>query len=344
MNILFAGKAGFDYNRTKVLYEGLIKMQNINVQIFKLKSKTKFDKQKFAEITKNIDFIYVPPFRFRDAGFFKKHTKIPIIFDPLVSVFLTRVVDYKQYWKAPQKFIADFFNFRKCDILIADTQHHKDYFSSMFKISKKDIFVLPIGVDTQKFIPNVVKKKDNKFHVGFYGSFIPLQGIFKIIETAKLLQRNVDIVFEIIGDGHFYKKAKQLSQKYNLKNINFLGRISYEKLPEYINNFDIALGIFGDSLKADIVIPNKIYHYAAQKKCIITKETKGIKELFKNNKNIVLCSNEPKDIAEKILFLKNNNDFAERIANNAYDLVSTNYNEIKIAETFLQICYNFKTL
>ncbi|NPA44381.1 MAG: hypothetical protein GXO49_02500, partial [Chlorobi bacterium] len=56
MNILFAGKTGFDYNRTQVLYEGLKRMQDVNVQIFKLKSKRNFNKQEFAEITKDIDF------------------------------------------------------------------------------------------------------------------------------------------------------------------------------------------------------------------------------------------------------------------------------------------------
>jgi len=344
MNILFAGKTGFDYNRTKILYEGLKKMQDTSVQIFKLKSRKKFNKQKFAEITKDVDFIYVPPFRFTDARFFKKQTKIPIIFDPLVSVYLTRIIDYKQYWKAPQKYIADFINLKSCDILIADTENHKQYFSSMFKISKKKIFVLPIGVDIQNFFPKEIKKNDNKYHVGFYGSFIPLQGIFEIIETAKLLQKNENIIFDIVGDGHFYKKAINLSQKYNLKNINFIGRISYEKLPEYINNFDIALGIFGDSLKADIVIPNKVYHYAAQKKCIITKNTAGIKEIFTNNENIILTTNKPNDIAEKILFLKENKAFSDNIANNAFNLISNNYNENKIAETFMQICSNFNSL
>ncbi len=338
MNILFAGKTGFDYNRTQVLYEGLKKMQNVNVQIFKLKSKRNFNKQEFAEITKDIDFIYVPPFRFTDARFFKKQTKIPIIFDPLVSVFLTRIIDYKQYWKAPQKYIADFINLRACDILIADTQHHKDYFSSMFKIPKKKIFVLPIGVNTKKFFPKEKIIKDNKFHVGFYGSFIPLQGIFKIIETAKLLRKDENIVFDIIGDGHFYKQAIEISQKYNLKNINFYGRISYDELSEYINNFDIALGIFGNSLKSDIVIPNKIYHYAAQKKCIITKETPGIKEIFSDDENIILTTNNPIHISDKILFLKENISFSEKIANASYNLVSKNYNEIRIAETFLDIC------
>lgn len=343
MNILFAAKTGFDYNRTKVLYDGLKKMQNINVQLFKLPSKRNFNQKEFAKITKNIDFIYIPPFRFSDARFFRKQTKLPIIFDPLVSVYLTKVIDYKQYWKAPQKYIADFINFRSCDILIADTEHHKSYFSSFLKINEKRIFVLPIGVNTNEFYPKNIKKKDHKFHVGFYGSFIPLQGISKIIETAKILKDNKDIVFDIIGDGYEYSKIKLLIQKYKLKNVILHGRAKYTDLNELINEFDIALGIFGSSKKANYVIPNKVFHYAATKKCILTKNTVGIKEIFTENENVILTNDEAFTIAKNILFLKENKNIRDEIAEKSYNLISKKYNEIKIAERFIEICKHFNS-
>ena len=338
MNILFAGKTGFEYNRTQVIYKGLKQLSGINVQIFKLRSKRQFNKKEFNELYKNIDCIYIPPFRFSDARFLKKQTGIPIVFDPLVSVFLTKVIDYKQYWKAPQKYIADFINFRSCDVLIADTQHHKEYFSKVFKIPEKKIFVLPIGVDTKSYFPEAKENSDSKFHVGFYGSFIPLQGIHKIIETANVLKNNKDVVFDIVGDGYSYKSVKKLSEKFALKNVNFHGRIPSDKLPDYINKFDIALGIFGNSLKAEFVIPNKVFHYAAQKKCIITKNTAGIKEIFSDGDNILLTSNNPKEIAEKIILLKNNEILRNNIAGNAYHLITENYNEIKTAKKFIEIC------
>ena len=337
MKILFAGKTGFDYNRTKILYNGLKKIKDVDISVFKLESKSNFDIENFKKITKDVDFIYVPPFRFTDARFIYKQTNIPVVFDPLVSTYLTRVVDYKQFWKAPHKLIVDKRSFNSCDILIADTENHKKYFIKKFNISANKIHVLPVGTDSSVFFENSVQKKDNLFHVGFYGSFVPLQGTLKIIETAKILQNNNSIFFDIIGDGHHFDKAKKLAEKYNLKNIKFYGRVEYKKLPELINDFDICLGIFGDSLKADLVIPNKVYHYASMNKCIITKDTVGIKEIFANNENIILSLNNPADIADKILLLKNNESLCNKIAKNAYNLISENYNEVKIAERFIKI-------
>jgi glycosyltransferase involved in cell wall biosynthesis len=343
VKILFAGKKGFDYNRVQILYNGLKSIADADVEIMILDKKN-FDIKKFREIEKNFDVIYIPPFRPTDNRFLSKRATIPVIFDPLVSTFMTRVNDYKQYWKAPHKYFVDKNNFNSCDILIADTIEHKKYFSKKFKINHRKIFVLPIGVDFSTFKTVETPKKDNKFHVGFYGSFVPLQGVDKIIETANILKSDSSIIFEIIGDGYDMPKAQKIVEKNSLKNIIFHGRVEYRQLPDLISNFDITLGIFGSSLKTDVVIPNKIFHYSAQKKCTITKDTMAIREIFTDNENIILSSNNPQDIAEKILFCKKNFDTVKKIGNNAHKLISENYNEQKIAQKFIEICKSAKNL
>lgn len=337
MKVLFIGKNGFDYNRVQVILNGLKKIDNVEVKI-QILDKKKFNLDEYRKLEQNFDVIYIPPFRPSDNRFISKRAKIPVIYDPLISTYMTRMNDYKQYWKGLHKYFVDKLNFESCDILLADTQHHKDYFIRKFKISPDKIFVLPIGVDRDVFYPVALTKKNDKFRVGFYGSFIPLQGIMKIVETANLLKDKQEIVFEIIGKGFEFKKATSKAKKYNLNNIIFHGRLPYEELSAAINNFDITLGIFGDSLKTDVVIPNKIYHYAAIKKCTITKDTPGIKEIFTDKKDIVLCTNNPTDIAEKILYLFENRNIFQEVAENAFSLITTQYNEIKIAEKFLEIC------
>ena len=101
------------------------------------------------------------------------------------------------------------------------------------------------------------------------------------------------------------------------------------------NSFDICLGVFGDSFKTDVVIPNKIYHYAAARKPIITKNTEGVKELFQEGKNICLVKNDPQEIANAILNLSSDVALREQLAESAYQLISQNYNEDKIAEMFV---------
>lgn len=252
-------------------------------------------------------------------------------------------MDYRHFWKAPIKYWLDKIPFDICDILLTDTQAHKDYFVRKFSIPAEKIGVLPIGVDTTRFQRKENDSSDNSlFRVGFYGSFVPLQGMPKIIEVANILKDESDIIFDIIGTGYDYKQSIKLIKKYKLQHVHLLGWADYDDLSRLINKFDVCLGIFGDSEKANAVIPNKVFHYASLGKCIISKNTPGINELFTNNLNIVLSDNSPQKIAEQIQRLKTNRSEISRIGNNAHDLITSKYNHMEIAKRFIAILEKYQ--
>lgn len=337
MNILFVGKTDFKYNRVRVLIEGLEKIEGVKLNICRITSHRKFDRKAFSELEAQADFIYIPPFRHRDVAFIKKFSAKPVVFDPLISKFLTKD-DFGHFWKLPFKYFLDKIPFSKCDVLISDTNCHKNYFSRKFNIPLEKIHVLPIGVSTDSFYKSErIPSSDGVFKVGFYGTFVPLQGTDKIIETAHVLKDHADIRFEIVGGGYRFKQAKDLAEKRKLTNVRFQGVLKYNELNAQLNQFDLCLGIFGDSKKADYVIPNKIYHYASVGKCTLTKDTDGIKELFTDNENIILTSIKPQDIANAILKLKADPKKIESIGEKAYQLITKEYNEVEIAKRFLAI-------
>ena len=95
--------------------------------------------------------------------------------------------------------------------------------------------------------------------------------------------------------------------------------MDYNNIPNYIKCASICLGIFGDTAKTLRVIPNKVYEAIAMKKPVITADTPAIKELFSDKQNIVLCETAcPRDLAVKILELKNNQELRDKIAENGY--------------------------
>lgn len=342
MNILFTGKTDFTYNRVQILLKGLQKI-GVQVTIVRIFKRNKEFISLFKEAESKADYIYIPPFRHRDVSFIKKLTQKPIVFDPLVSKYLTKD-DFGQFWKKPYKYFLDKIPFSKCDILLSDTQSHKEYFAKTFHINKSKIHCLPIGIDSDLFYKEnkTVELQSTNFNVGFYGSFVPLQGVEQILQTAIILREQKNIHFHIIGNGYDYDNFVKNIESNKLTNITLHGWVDYNKLNSLINNFSICLGIFGKSEKADLVIPNKIYHYAVAGKCIITKRTKGIEELFTHNKDIVLCNNNPQEIAELILQLSTNYNKVTEIGENAYKLVWNNFNEVKIAERFIEILQSFK--
>lgn len=333
MKLLFVGKTDFKYNRDLILLNGLKRHDGITVETLQIKKR---DWSTFKEIkkqSKEVDFVVIPTFRHKDVAFVKLASKAPVIFDPLISKYMTRVMDYGIKWKGPHKYLVDWLAFSWPDILIWDTMSHQEYLQKKYRLNKP-MAPIYIGVDTSLFFP-IQQKPNARTIVGFYGSFNPLQGIDKIVKAANILKENTSILFKIIGTGSTFKDVKKLADKLDLTNIEFIGNVPYESLNVAINEFDICLGVFGDSYKTDVVIPNKIYHYAAAKKCIVTKDTIGVKELFQHNQSIHLVENDPQKISQAILDLANDKSKRDKLGLEAFRLISKNYNQDKIAEMFV---------
>ena len=93
--------------------------------------------------------------------------------------------------------------------------------------------VLYIGNNFDDFKP-MAKTQSKKIKVGFYGGFIPLQGVLQILKAIEILRRE-DIEFELIGNGFEYKKALAYIKEKRLDFISLPGWISQEELAKRIN-------------------------------------------------------------------------------------------------------------
>jgi glycosyltransferase involved in cell wall biosynthesis len=253
-----------------------------------------------------------------------------LIFDPFISLYDTAVFDRKEVDKSSLKakyyYYLDKWSCALADIVIVDTREHLNYFHKKFNISKSKIRIVYVGADNDVFFPR--ERKDNKFTftIYFYGTFIPLHGIQYIIKAAKMLEKESDIIFKIIGNGQTYDQILKLSKKLEVRNVLFLGSVGYEELPKHLAKADVCLGIFGDTNKAKRVIPNKVYDALAMKKPLITGDSPAVREVLTNNKNALLCEMaNPEALADAILVLKEDRELRTKIAENGYKLFNERF-------------------
>jgi glycosyltransferase involved in cell wall biosynthesis len=141
----------------------------------------------------------------------------------------------------------------------------------------------------------------------------------------------------LIGTGFEFEKMKQIAKDNRLDNVKFLGWMDADQLPSEIAGFDVCLGIFGDTIKAQLVIPNKIFHYAAMAKPIITMDTPAIKELFTDQKDIALIEPKVNNLSQEILRLKDSLAIRNELAQNARNLVETTCDASHIAVQLVEI-------
>ena len=196
MIILFAGKYTGEYNRDRIIIEGLKKRSDVDILEYKFNRKKDFSLEKFTQLNEQCNVIYCPSFSHKFVRLIKKSSTKPVIFDPLISNYLTKVFDYKSVKRrsprAFRNYLKDKISFNAADILIADTKQHKIYYNKTFGIPLNKIYVLPVGANTSIFKP-ILKEPSNPIIIGFYGGFIPLQGTKFIIEAANILKENTFI-------------------------------------------------------------------------------------------------------------------------------------------------------
>ncbi len=256
-----------------------------------------------------------------------------IVFDPLASRYETKVLDWR---RKPEGSLAAWLNraidrlaFKASDLVLADTEAHKQYYCREFGVSPWKVEVVPVGFDDRVFTrslaqrPTLSSLRESPFTVLFFGSFLPLHGVATAVEAAfHVWKKDKTVRFKFIGSGQTFPSARKMASDLGLANISFEGWMGQVSLAEQIaSEADICLGIFGRTEKASRVVPHKIFQAMALSKPVITGQTPAVSEFFTHGKDIYLCpAGDPESLARAILELREDMALRDGIARQGYEL------------------------
>jgi len=202
--------------------------------------------------------------------------------------------------------------------VIAQTNHMK---SAIQRLCPRDIFVIPNGVDIDRFSYISREKariglniKGNEKILLFVGGLRPIKGVGYLIKAMSIVkQRYGNIRLLIIGDGEDRQTLEELAKKLNLARcISFLGQVANEAIPEYMIASDILVL---PSLSEGF--PVTILEAMATGLPIVTTRVRGLPEIVREGKNGFLVEpKNPEQITEKVLLLLENDDLMQKISGN----------------------------
>lgn len=145
----------------------------------------------------------------------------------------------------------------------------------------KNVFVIPNGVNLEKFKPSVENPyqylDDGSLLIGFVGTlgpWIDVDLIFKIAMTYPFCK--------IIIAGPDNIGFKKMLNRKKLNNIIYLGTVEYERVPDLISVFDICIVPFDNSEISINSSPIKIYEYLSLEKQVVTSYIKTVEEELKD--------------------------------------------------------------
>ncbi|RKZ05403.1 hypothetical protein DRQ05_06490 [bacterium] len=348
-SLLFFGGYDPDYPRNQVIRKGWGKLgfelEECRVD-FRRKVHTRYPALIWKYLRRHIKspVIFVPDFRHKDiplAWLLSKFSGSRLVFDPLVSRYETRVLDRAdvrassaQAWHNRN---IDTISFQLADILLVDTDVHGRFYIENFGVSREKVFTLPVGYDEDIFGEAEPKERGDVFDVLFFGSFLPHHGVETIVRTAWIL-RDENFRFTFIGRGQTYESVRAYAAGIPGERLRFIEHVPYRELPSFIERADIVLGIFGKTVKAGLVVPNKVFQSMAMARCVVTAQSKAVSEFFQSGEHVftVPAGNADK-LAEALRLLEANDEMRQRIASNGAKLVRTLYNSRRIARRLLDI-------
>jgi len=271
---LWWGRSDPDYSRNRLLLK-LFAELGWEIDFFRPAASWAGRVESFLRRPRHPDVVWVPCFRQRDiasAAAWARRRKVPLVVDPLISAYEKEVFE-KHKWlpeskRAERKRRQESNLFAAADVVVADTPAHAAFFREKLDVRPEKICVLYVGAETDLFSATAPQPLRPPFEVLFFGSFLKLQGPDVIVQAAAAA-RDLPARWVLLGDGDL--KAGIERQAKGMPNIAFEPWIRFNALPERIGRADILLGIFGTTLKADLVIPNKMFQAMAAVRPVITR-------------------------------------------------------------------------
>ncbi|MGM0771046.1 MAG: glycosyltransferase family 4 protein [Halobacteriota archaeon] len=189
---------------------------------------------------------------------------------------------------------------------------------------KDKCIYLPNGIDIDKINDTShecpIKLPDNKRIIGFIGNW---EQFMKIGDVCECLEYTDSCTGVIIGKGY---KADHIMNKYgDLENVIFTGKLQREDVYALLHKFDICILPYDKedkhSLYPDYFSSRKAKEYIAAGKPIIVSDVKGRESwLIENQSCLLYESGNPKDLAEKVNTILNNQELYDKICTNNREL------------------------
>jgi glycosyltransferase involved in cell wall biosynthesis len=231
---------------------------------------------------------------------------------------------------------------RRADRLIVDSQTYQSFLQQLYPIPDQKFMIVPLGADDRRFHPQKrgTKAGDGKFHVLFYGSFVPNHGIDIILRSARLFPTKEGIVFDLVGDGPEKENAEIFIRENHLAHVKLWGFLSQPEFDKMLRQADVCLGSFGATTHSAVSINNKVYECLASEKPLITGDSKAIRSSFKHREHLYICDRNEEALAAAIRELKAKPELRRTIARTGYRYYQENFSIDRISH---QLAEGLKT-
>lgn len=275
----------------------------------------------------NGDIVLVQPDGLFLAWVVKRMTKVSIHLDirtmPVETQIFKNKLDEFIYWKISLSIfsnVADTFSFI--------TERLKKEIEKRSNLKRKKYCLWSSAVNLHLFRKKPAGPHKNTI-LFYHGVLTKNRNIDSVIRAVKSLrvEKKMDIVFKIVGDGPAGDSLKQLCEELDAHDtIYFTGLIPYERVVDQINSADLCICPLPNRLEWNVSSPLKIFEYIACEKPVICTPIPAHTDILRRLESVVFTKGfSPEEIAEAIQFAINNLDRLNKMTSNARRYIESEF-------------------
>lgn len=242
---------------------------------------------------------------------------------------------------------------QESSLIVTSNKFTKHTIAKDLGVPRKNISVIPDGVDTEKFRRNIDPDFRTQNDTTFYKVLMTLSYITEgrgqetVIRAMPLIMRHFEnLKYFICGswDEKHYVYLKKLAEKLQIEDkVIFTGRVSDEAIPMYYNLCDIYVKPSHIRLTKETIqgFGSTYFEASACEKPIIAGNDPGVTEAVVHNSNGFLVNPKVvRDVADKITYLLKTPKHLQRMGRYGRERVVQKYSWDAVVKQIDSIMFN----
>ncbi len=211
-------------------------------------------------------------------------------------------------------------------------------------IPTEKIIVIPNGANLDTYNFDIAGREkirrqlnlENKFVAIYAGIHGIAQGLEVIIETAKILEKQSQIHFLMVGSGPQKAVLQQMVSTYGLRNVTLHNEVSMDEMPNYLSAADIALIPLKDIDLFNTVLPSKMFDaWACQRPIILTINGEARRIMEEAQAGVFVPPEKAESLAERLIDLRNSPKDLNRMGLNGRKYVEDHFSREVLAKKLM---------
>jgi glycosyltransferase involved in cell wall biosynthesis len=170
------------------------------------------------------------------------------------------------------------------DLTLIDTEVRAEQLRAAYRLSESRVLAVGVGAPSWATCApeRIRRRRGAPLQVLYYGWYIPLHGVPTIIRA--LAATTADVELTLVGEAAHQggvSDVRELARRLGVEaRCRFVdSAVDTEELARMSTRADVVLGVFGGSVKAAGVVPNKVWQGLAMGRVVVTRQTPALAAL-----------------------------------------------------------------